>query len=90
MDEGWISVLTGLLTLIGVCFTAWTGAKKTRDEVGQRLETAQAVTDCKLELLTAEVRRHNEFARRMPALEAGLNALEQRVDRLAGGTEVRK
>ena len=78
MNEGWISILTGLLTLIGVCITAWSGVRRTGTELTQRLQTAQAVTDCKLEALAAEVRRHNDFARRMPALEEQVKLLLKR------------
>lgn len=62
-------IITGLLTLVGVCVTAWASAKKTRDEVTSKLQTAQAVTDEKIENLTREVRKHNGFAERLPRLE---------------------
>lgn len=75
-----VPILTGLLTLIGVCVTAWSGARQTRDAVGNQLMTAQAVTDCKLEQLAAEVRRHNDFARRMPVLEEQLRTLARRLE----------
>ncbi len=74
-----MTIVTGLMTLIGVCITAWAGAKKTRDEVTQRLETAQAVTDCKLEELTREVRAHNDFARRVPVLEMQMQENSRRI-----------
>lgn len=62
-------IITGLLTLVGVCFTAWASAKKTRDDVTSKLQLAQAVTDEKIENLTREVRKHNGFAERLPKLE---------------------
>ena len=80
MTEIAVSVISGLLTLVGVCVTAWAGAKQTRDSLSQQLLTAQAVTDCKLEQLAAEVRRHNDFARRMPVLEEQLRGLRLRVE----------
>lgn len=87
MTELWISVVTGLLTLAGVCVTAYAGAKKTRDEVAQRLSMAQAVTDYKLEQLTREVRLHNDFARRVPVLEEKVRALSARPEPWARGKE---
>ncbi len=75
-----VPVLTGLLTLVGVCVTAWAGARQTRDVVQNQLMTAQAVTDCKLEQLAAEVRRHNDFARRMPVVEEQIRNLTRRVE----------
>lgn len=78
MTEGIIiSVVTGILTLTGVCVTAWASARSTRNAVTAKLETAQAVTDTKLEELTREVRLHNDFARRIPVLEARLDLAEQ-------------
>lgn len=85
MTEVIVSIVTGVLTLIGVCVTAWASAKKTRDDVAQKLSTAQAVTDTKLDELTREVREHNNFAQRVPVIEMQvqdifrrLNALEQK------------
>lgn len=77
-----VSIITGLLTLAGVCVTAWAGSKKTRDEVTTKLETAQAVTDTKLAALTEEVRKHNNFAMQIPELRADMRNLESRVERL--------
>lgn len=44
-----------------------------------KLEKYQAVTDEKISELTREVRRHNNFAERMPVLEEKITALEKRV-----------
>ena len=74
-----VSIITGVLTLIGVCVTAWSSAKKTRDEVTTKLQLAQAVTDTKIENLTAEVRKHNGFAERLPALEQRVADLAEQV-----------
>lgn len=79
MNELIISILTGVLTLIGVCVTAWASAKKTRDEVTDRLRLAQAVTDTKLDALAAEVRSHNNFARRMPVVEEQIKVINHRI-----------
>jgi len=74
-----VSIITGVLTLIGVCVTAWSSAKKTRDEVTTKLQLAQAVTDEKLEGLTREVRKHNNFAERFPALEQKVSDMNDRL-----------
>ena len=71
-----VAIISGVLTLAGVCVTAWASAKKTRDDVTSKLQLAQAVTDEKIENLTREVRKHNGFAERLPKLE-------QRVEDLA-------
>lgn len=44
-----------------------------------KLERYQAVTDTKIEELTREVRKHNEFATRVPLLEAEDKRLNERI-----------
>jgi len=44
-----------------------------------KLEKYQAVTDTKIEELTREVRKHNEFATRVPLLEAEDKRLNERL-----------
>ena len=44
-----------------------------------KLEKYQAVTDTKLDDLTREVRKHNEFATRIPLLEAEDKRLNERL-----------
>ena len=47
-----------------------------------KLEKYQAVTDTKIDELTREVRRHNEFATRVPLLEAEDHRLNERIKAL--------
>lgn len=82
-----VSIVSGLLTLVGVCVTAWAASKRTRDDVTQKLTTAQAVTDVKIEELTKEVRRHNNFADRMPALEQKVSDINDRLKSLEQETK---
>ena len=84
MEQILVSVITGLLTLLGVCVTAWASAKKTRDQVTDRLRLAQAVTDTKLDDLAREVREHNNFARRMPVVEEQIKVINHRLADLEG------
>ena len=44
-----------------------------------KLEKYQAVTDEKISELTREVRKHNNFAERMPVIEEKISALEKKV-----------
>ena len=80
MESIAVSIITGVLTLIGVCVTAWASEKKTRDDVAAKLQLAQAVTDTKLDELTREVREHNNFARRLPVLEQRVDSLEKHLN----------
>lgn len=45
MNELLVTALSGLLTLIGVCVTAWASAKKTRDRVRNNGKTWESTVD---------------------------------------------
>lgn len=72
------SIITGGLALLGVVLTNLSSNKK----ITTKLETNQAVTNTKIEHLTEEVRQHNNFAIRIPQIEARLNEHERRLDRM--------
>lgn len=76
------SIITSVLSLAGVIITVVVGGKRQSEKMLAELEKAQAVTDTKLDELTREVREHNNFARRMPALEEKVDGIEKRVARL--------
>lgn len=77
MSEGVIiAVITGICSVLGVILSNAYANKK----VQGKIETAQAVTDTKIEELTREVREHNNFAKRVPVLEKQVDALEKRLD----------
>lgn len=82
MTEIIVPIITGVLTLIGVCITAWASNRKTGAAVTAKLEQAQAVTDTKIDELTREVREHNNFARRMPVVEERIKVINHRLDDL--------
>lgn len=60
-----VAIITGVLTLIGVLISN---------------NKHDAVTDAKLEILTEEVRKHNNFAQRMPVVEEQVSELNRRVE----------
>ena len=72
------AAVTGVLTLIGTVITVLAANRKTE----QSLKVAQAVTDTKLEELTREVRAHNGFAQRLPVVEAQIENISRRLDRI--------
>lgn len=72
------AIITGGLSLAGVVITCWATSKKQEKAAA----VAQAVMDTKLEELTREVREHNNFATRMPALEQELKDIDRRVTNL--------
>lgn len=73
-----VAIITGLFSLVGVVITNLTSTNKIRQE----LKTQQAVTDCKLEELTREVRAHNNFAQRMPVVEGEIAHIKEKMEYL--------
>jgi hypothetical protein len=53
---------------------------KVINEVKTEMKVNQAVTDTKIEELTREVREHNNFAKRMPVVEEGIENLKEKVN----------
>ena len=73
-----VALITGGLSLLGVMISASSSSKKT----DQRIQTAMAVTDTKLEELTREVRTHNHFAQRMPVVEHEIRKINTEIQEL--------
>lgn len=61
------AVIVGVLTLVGVLVSN---------------NAHDAVIDEKIEVLTREVREHNEFAKRLPVVENDIKTLYKKVDHL--------
>ena len=78
MTEIIVAIIVGGLSLVGVILTNAASNKK----VESKIETAQAVTDTKIEELTREVREHNNFARRVPVVEEQIVSINRRLDEL--------
>ena len=89
-----VALITGGLSLLGVI---WTARKSNAEmfakldkqseindqKLDAKLSQFQAVTDTKLEELTREVRKHNEFATRVPVLEEKVSRLEKDIGKSA-------
>ena len=73
-----VAMITGGLALLGVVFSTRSSERRTQDSI----RTAQAVTDAKLENLTEEVKKHNNFARRMPVVEEQIGVINHQIDEL--------
>lgn len=79
MSEAIITAyITGGCTLLGVIISSIVTVNKTNSA----LKTSQAVTDTKLEALAAEVRKHNNFAERIPAIEEHLRHIDEDISDL--------
>jgi esterase/lipase len=69
------AIITGGLSLAGVVITCLATSKKQEKAAA----VAQAVMDTKIDALTREVREHNNFAQKMPALQQEVHDIERRV-----------
>lgn len=73
-----IACITSVFTLLGVVISN-IGANR---KIEHRLQTSQAVIDCKIDELTREVREHNNFAKRMPVVEEQIKVINHRLSDL--------
>ena len=79
-----VSIITGLCSVAGVIVTAFAQGQKIRGQ----LDVTQAVMNTKLESLTDEVRRHNNFAQRIPVIEEQIKVANHRIDDLERAKDV--
>lgn len=84
-----VAIVTGVFSLAGVIVTSISNRKKISADfqrnaelADSRLESKIAVIDTRLDTLTEEVRKHNNFAARLPVLEEKISNLEGRVSKL--------
>ena len=70
-----VALITGGLAFLGVLITNFNSNRKMQSD----MEKKQAVTDEKIEELTREVRKHNNFAERMPVVEEQIKVINHRV-----------
>jgi vacuolar-type H+-ATPase subunit D/Vma8 len=62
-----VAVITGALSLLGVLIAN---------------SKTSAVMETKIQMLTEEVREHNQFAKRMPVVEEQIKVINHRLDDL--------
>ena len=70
------------LTLIGTIYTVNASQKKTQTAVETTMKTEMAVMNTRIDNLTQEVERHNNFAVKIPMMEARGDRMEQAIHRL--------
>lgn len=78
MTEIVVAVVTGIATVLAVILTS----SRTGRDMDAKLDKSQAVTETKLDALTEEVRRHNNFAQRIPVIEEQMRVANHRIDDL--------
>ena len=77
-----VAIISGVCSLIVGVVSAVISAKATGNDVQKKLEIQMAVTDAKLEELTREVRKHNNFAERVPVIEEQIKVANHRIEDL--------
>lgn len=75
------ALVSGAASIIVTIITVISTNAKTRSEI----KTQLAVQETKLSTLTDEVRRHNDFASRIPVIEERLNSFDHRLEDLERG-----
>ena len=75
-----VALITGAFSFAGV----WIANRRAARDMLARLELGQAVTETRIDELAREVRVHNGFAERVPALEERVRALQERIQRIEG------
>lgn len=75
MESIIVAFITGGMSLIGVIIATAASGRKTQHEV----RTSQAVMQERIDELTREVRKHNNFAERMPVLEERMKVANNRI-----------
>lgn len=71
-----IAIITGVVSLLTCLISSNIASKKALACV----EKSQAVTDTKLEELTREVRKHNNFAEKIPVIQEQIKVINHRID----------
>ncbi len=78
-----VAIITGGLTLLGTIITVLATSRKTAAD----MKVSQAVMEEKIADLTREVRKHNNFAERVPVLEERIKVINHRIEDLEKGKE---
>ena len=72
------AIITGVLALVGIIITNVSSNRK----IENQLVTSQAVTDTKIDALAEEVRKHNDFAIKIPVIQEQIKVANHRIDDL--------
>ena len=73
-----VAIITSVASVLAVVISNIQSNKKIENQLDKQL----AITDTKLEALTVEVRKHNNFANRMPVVEEQIRVINHRIDDL--------
>ncbi len=77
-----VALITSGITLIGTIITVISSGNSTREKIEAELDKHNAVQDERIKNLTEEVKKHNGFAERIPSVEARIDVIESRIEKL--------
>lgn len=78
------AIIVGLIAGASSIIAALTSSWATSNKVQHELDKQNAVQNEQIKELTREVRVHNSFAEKLPKLEAKIEFLTERIDKLEG------
>ena len=81
-DAVLVALISATVTLLGVIINNRMTQQRLVSEIDKQLSVYQARTDERIDELTREVRDHNNYARRLPVVEAQMSELTRRVQNL--------
>lgn len=77
-----VALISASVTLIGVIINTRTTQQKMMLEIDKKLAVLETTFRIQIDDLSAEVKEHNNYARRLPVAEEQIRQLAQRVDRI--------
>ena len=76
------AVIVGIIAAVASIIAAVLTARSTQNKMQQDLHEQNAVQNVKIDHLTAEVKKHNDFASRIPVLEEKVKVCNNRISDL--------
>lgn len=88
MDGASIAVIiVAIIGAIGTILSNIIMNNSQSKDMDAKLDKQQAIVETELKNLTAEVKRHNNFAEEIPTLKADIRNLEKRIDKIETKTD---
>lgn len=78
--EIWVALISGAATVVATVLTVVASNHRTQNVI----QINQAVTETRIDNLVDEVRKHNNFAERIPQIETRIEYLEKDIQDLKG------
>lgn len=82
-----VVIIVALIGAIGTILSNIVMNNNQSKDMDAKLDKQQAVVETELKNLTAEVKRHNNFAEQIPEIRSDIKNLEKRVDKLESKTD---